>query len=36
MQKGEEVQGRNTPGMDILTTGEEIVLKLDMDCEGRR
>ena len=24
----------NTPVMDILTAGEEIVLKLDVGCEG--
>ena len=25
---------RSTYGMDILTTGEEIVPKLDVGCEG--
>ena len=28
MQKGEEVQGGNTPEMDILTAGEKIVPKI--------
>ena len=32
--KGMVMYKWNTPGMDILTTGEETVPELDMGCEG--
>ena len=34
MQKGGKVQGGNNPWMDMLSAGEEIVLKMDVGCAG--
>ena len=36
MQKGWGGTRGNTPGIGILTTGKEIVPKLDVSCEGGR